>query len=182
MAHDYSQFTNNAKTNDNLIGTLTTLSGELVNIDTEIAKKEEELKELKKLRRVLVEEKFPDATQGIEGKFELPDGTLTIKNNMRTSISAENKPAVMQWLVENNYDAIIKCTANFSFGKGERGIFTEFLEHTKKFPQTLNMATDEGVHYQTMQAWVKEYLAEGKVLPDTFGLYAQTDVKLKPKK
>ena len=181
--NDYSAFTDSMKTDSAVVANLDTLTDDLIAIDAEIANLEEQLKAKKAERRTLVENTIPNATGGIEGKFDLPNGkVITLKSTMRTSISAENKPAVTKWLIDEGHDAIIKCEAKYSFGKGERKIYTSFLEYTKEFAHPLTQSLNEGVHPQTLQAFVKEQLALGKDFPqELFGLYPQFEVRLKTK-
>ena len=179
---DYSSFIEEDNKTGDTAAKLTALTDELTKVNAEIADHEEKLKHLNTHKKQLMETKFPEATGGVEGKFDLPNGSVvTLKSSLFTNIPPDNKPQVIDWLLEQGHDAIIKCSANFEFGKGERDIFAEFIEFTKQFEHPLKLNSKEDVHYQTLQSFVRERVKQGETLPDLFGLFRKFDVKIKPK-
>src|SRR4029077_11348875 len=104
-----------------------------INADTvALAEKQESLNRLQRVR-------IPEimATLGME-EFKLTDGSVvSVKADIKTSITEANKPAAYAWLEEHNYDGIIKTNVGVQFGKGE-------MEDAKKAVAALEQAGYHG--------------------------------------
>ena len=169
------------KPSGNLDTVLIQLADELQAAELLVDVKEQELAEAKQAASDIAEKRIPDATDGLEGKFELSDGrTMTVKEDIRSSIAGEKRVPAIQWLDDNDYGHIVKRELVFQFAKGDIERFEAFQEHVKKLKLPLVMKEQFSVHHATLNSWVKERLKDGVELPvDTFGIFRQRVAKVK---
>lgn len=115
--------------------------------------------------------------------FTLKDGSkMEVKPDIKTSITADHKPAAFKWLADRNYDGIIKTKVMTEFGKGE-------MDKAQKAQQALEKlgyfaSLDQNIHPATLKSFVKERLAAGEAIPtDVFGIYDMRKTKItRPRK
>lgn len=115
--------------------------------------------------------------------FTLKDGSkMEVKPDIKTSITADNKPAAFKWLADRHYDGIIKTKVMTEFGKGE-------MDKAQKAQQALEQlgffaSLDQSIHNATLKSFVKERLANGEAIPtDLFGIFDMRKTKItKPRK
>jgi hypothetical protein len=132
--------------------------------------------------RTLVEKYIPDAMAAAgTAAFTMEGGTkLSVATQYSAHISKERQVAAHSWLRDNNHGALIKTDIKAGFGKGED-------ERAQQFRDLLNEAgveydTTEGVHWQTLKAFVTEQLTKGADLPrDTFGIYETPVARIIPR-
>jgi len=159
---------------------LTRLAKEQVDLEAEIASDlvlmEEKNAKLFKLQRVRIPELM--GTLGIS-EFKLTDGSLiSVKEDVKANITADHKPAAFAWLVEHNFDGIIKTNVAVAFGKGEMGKAKEAMAILEK--AGFSGAMDQSVHPATLKSFVKERLEKGDNIPiDTFGIFEFKQAKIK---
>jgi hypothetical protein len=152
-------------------------------IEEEIARIEAALEMAKELQRLLSEERLPAAMLevGLE-EFKLSNGTkVTITKFYNGKIAPENEALAFNWLRENQHDSIIKREIKVPFGKGE----DKAAEALKKKLEKLKISfTDkQGVHPQTLKAFIREQVESAKPLPmDLFGVYIGNRAKVTPAK
>ena len=129
----------------------------------------------------IVENSIPSAVDGLDGIFDLKDGrTLTIKEEIRSSIAKEKRVPAIKWLDEHDYGHIVKRQLIFEFTKADQKKFEEFVVFIKKSKLPVNMKENFSVHHATLNSWVKERLSEGDILPtEVFGIYRQRTAKVK---
>lgn len=115
-------------------------------------------------------------------QFKMADGSIvSVEDKVSASITIANRPAAYHWLVENDYDGIIKTKVVASFGKGENDDAQKAYDAL--FESGFAPVKDESIHHQTLQSFVKERLAAGEALPDSFGVHEFKEAKIKlPKK
>lgn len=111
--------------------------------------------------------------------FTLEDGyKLEVKQDLKASITAENKPAAHQWLREHNFDGIIKTKVIAEFGKGEMDDAVKAL-FTLQAAGFGGASMDEGIHSATLKSFVKERMEAGDSIPiSTFGIYEFKKTKI----
>ena len=90
------------------------------------------------------------------------------------NISAARQSAAHAWMREHNKDGLIKTTVSLDFGKGQEAEATAARELLAA--NNIAYETKEGVHPQTLKAFVKEQVeaeAEGgtPIPRDLFGIY-----------
>jgi hypothetical protein len=181
MTDDYAAFRED-KPNDNLMAVLKSLADELEQADAEVVAAENALEEAKNKRKDIAENRIPQATDGMEGKFNLGDGReLQVKEEIRASIAGEKRVPAIQWMDNNGYGHIVKRQVIFEFPKGDEERYEKFMEAIKAVDvPNLVMKPNFTVHPATLVSWVKEQLGEGVDLPaDTFGIFRQRTAKIK---
>ena len=112
---------------------------------------------------------------GIE-KFTLADGTaITLKDELFASVSEANRDAAFAWLEGHGHGDVIKDELKFMLGKGL--LAAAIAEELIADAEGLGIDTyshKRAVHPATLQALLKEQLAEGVEVPkETFGVFQQ---------
>ena len=180
MQDNYAAFRDD-KPSDNLTAVLRTLADEYLAAEAEVARIEAELEVAKTNLKDIAENRIPQATDGMEGKFNLGDGReLQIKEEIRSSIAGEKRDPAIKWLDEHGYGHIVKRELVFEFPKGDEARSKAFIEAVQKLGMPLVMKSNFSVHHATLNSWVKERLGEGDALPnETFGIFRQRTAKVK---
>jgi len=145
-----------------------------------LEKREKEVKaEIVKLQQEVLPALMDEAgvrTIGLEGDFTLERDELVF-----ASVSKANAPAATKWLEESGNGALIKCSFSIPVEKGD----VKLMAKIRKLLVANKIGFEEstGVHPQTLLAFVKERLADGKPIPASITHHVQPVVKLKaPKK
>jgi len=180
MQDDYAAFRND-KPSENLTAVLRTLADEYLAAEAEVTRIEAELEVAKANMKDIAENRIPQATDGMEGKFNLGDGReLQIKEEIRSSIAGEKREPAILWLDKHGYGHIVKREIVFEFPKGDEARSKAFVEAVQKLGMPLVMKSNFSVHHATLNSWVKERLGEGDALPnETFGIFRQRTAKVK---
>lgn len=112
---------------------------------------------------------------GIE-KFTLANGTaITLKDELFASVTAVNQQAAFAWLEEHGHADVIKDELKIALGKGETArLRAEALIVACEQNGVDDYTRKRAVHPGTLQALLKEQLAEGVDVPkETFGVFQQ---------
>lgn len=179
---DYSKFGDEDEgIGENLMTVLTGLADQQEAAEAEVARLTELLAEASKNVLQFSETDIPNALEGLEGKFKLPDGrTVTIKEDIRVSLSKDNKPKGIIWLNNNGHSAIVKRKFEIDFGKGDDKWADKFERDLAKRKKPLNVKRGMSVHAGTLKAFVKQALEDGVDIPQKlFGVYRQRVAKIK---
>lgn len=153
-----------------ILNELATLANALTEADLALEAAENAYKAAKEHARVLREETIPAAMQeaGVQS-FTLGDGRkISIKLDVYASIPPDQKHAAFEWLSQNGFGGLIKTAVSVDFAKGE-------LDKANNFYQDLlahgyNAKNDRSVHQQTLKAFLREQMAEGRAVPlELFG-------------
>lgn len=102
--------------------------------------------------------------------LKLPSGeTVTIQEDCTASITEQNHPAAMRWLIKNGFGGLIKTGVTVEFGRGERD---NAVEAAKTIAEAgFQPTVYETVHHSTLKSFVKEQLREGADVPfDLFSI------------
>lgn len=140
--------------------------------------------------RVLQTETIPDMMKSLNLKdLTLMSGaSISLVDIIKASITDEHREEAHRWLREHNHGDIIKNNLTLSFGKGEDDyaakITDDLLQMRREgLVKFGDLVQKEAVHYQTLQAFVKQRLAAGEEFPnELFGLYTGHTVKFKEEK
>jgi len=170
----------NSETLDSEYSAISSKAQEMEGLKDQIEVLEQNLKETKEKLRVVEEQELPDAMHAANlAEIKLTTGAKIIVSPFyKGYISQANREAAHAWLKENGHEGIIKHEVSVKFGKDE----SEKAEHAKYVlqQQGLYPSVKEGVHSQTLNAFVKEQLTGGKDLPaDLFGVYVGSRAKIK---
>ena len=154
----------------------------LNNLQKQILKQEEDLKQTKKDFEHLSGEVIPTmmAEMGLS-HLKLMDGSsVDVKPNYSASITIANKDAAFQWLRDNNLGDIIKNEISVSFGRNE----------DTKAADYANLASERGyqptqklkVEPMTLKALVRERLENGKEMrTELFNVFVGNKTTIKRK-
>lgn len=146
------------------------LARALVDADAAVASADERLKELKEKARALREETIPSAMQelGLE-EVKLNTGQkISIKQDVYASIPAAEKAAAFQWLNDNGFGGLIKIEVIADYGRGEQEQALALMQELRE--RGIEAEFDQGVHAQTLKAFLREQIAKGAAIPlDLFG-------------
>lgn len=169
------------KLGDNALKSLTSLANQQVSLEDKIAEIEAELKAKKAELRKLSEEDLPTAMQELGMKqLVLLDGTrLSIEKDYKAGISGPRRVLAHEWLREHGHGGMIKVMLEADLtGREDR---ERKVQEAKKVLEALGVpvSAEERVHPQTLVAWVREQLENGKEVPtDLFGVFKITRSKL----
>lgn len=142
------------------------------------------LKELGEQFRVITESDLPEAMDalGIED-FTLKNGRkITINQSYHPNISGDHEDEAFGWLRENGHDGIIKRNVSVEFGKGEDKIANYLLRNLRRYKSLSesSIKDKEGVHPQTLKAFVREMIESGENLPmEAFGVHIRRIANIK---
>ena len=153
---------------------------EQLDLEKEIKDLEEQLKETKSRHRAVSELELPEAMQEANlAEIVLTSGAkITVKPFYKGYISADHLEDAMAWLVDNNHGSLIKNEVTIKFGKDEDEKANKTVESLKQ--QGLDPNVKQGVHPQTLNAFIKEQIIGGKDIPaETFGIFVGSRANIK---
>lgn len=177
---DYSHVSGITQPGDNLVAALANMADQQEAAEAEVARLESLLDEAKTNLRRIVEHEIPSLMDGLEGTINLPDGRkVTIAEKIRASVKKEVKPIAMRWLDDNGHGGIVKRQFIIEFGKDQEEWARAFRQQLAESRVPLNVKEERNVQWQTLDAWVREQLAEGNQLPEVFGVFRQRFAKIK---
>lgn len=149
---------------------LVALANALIEADSDVTKAEDALKEKKEVARRLREEALPCALQELGcSNITLENGKkVSVKQEVYLAIPAGNKDQCFTWLEEHDFGGMIKTEVKASFGRGELEVARELQLQLQNEGLEADLKRD--VHAQTLKAWAREQLSEGREFPmDLFG-------------
>lgn len=171
---DYSAYINQpAGPSDNKLAQLTGLGAEQLEAEAEVHRLEAELEKAKERLKEIAERRMPNLMEEIGMKeFKLQDGTtIELGEHVHIGIPVAMRPRAYQWLRDNNEAALIKGVIKMEFGMKEdekrRTIQDKIKElmGVGELPE-VPVTFDESVNHQTLQAWGKKRLKDGKPMPE----------------
>lgn len=179
---DYSAFKGDKiQLGGNLMTQLTALADEQQAAEAEVERLEALLEEAKTNLRRITEHDIPELLDGLDGRMKLPDKReIVVTEKIRANVPKEKKPFAMKWLDDNGHGAIVKRRFIIEFGKDQEALVRQFEEQLAKSPTPLNVKKEHNVHWQTLDAFVREQLEEGGLPLDLFGVYRQKFTKIVP--
>jgi hypothetical protein len=161
---------------------ISALVDKAVAAEAEIQKMTEELQAKNAALTSLLENVLPEKMKlaGLQ-EFKLTSGlSVTIVEDIRTSLSEERRDGAMDWLEQNGQGSVIKRNVTASFNKGQEEMAKKVEELIRQtFPATPIVAKRD-VHFQTLRSLLKELLRKGVNVPkETFALHQFSKAKIK---
>jgi len=102
---------------------------------------------------------------------------VIVSEEVTASITEERRAAAHAWLREHNFGGLIKTLVTVPFGRGEE---EDARRLASRIAEEHEVALTETVHPQTLKAFVKEQVEDGKPLPfDLFGVHPFSRAKIK---
>ena len=154
----------------------------LENLNQEVKKDEEDLKQKKKNLEHLSGEVIPTmmAEMGL-AHLKLMDGSsVDVKPHYSATITVANKEAAFKWLRENGLGDIIKNEISVSFGRNEENKAADYanLAQERGFQPTQKMKVEP----MTLKALVRERIEAGKEMPtEIFNVFVGNKTTIKRK-
>lgn len=157
------------------------MANRLQDLEAEVVLLEKNLKDKKAELRILSEQELPEALASVgQTSWDLSDGKqLIVKDFVRANIPADGtierakgdrqgilrqqKDDALNWLRDANADSLIKNAVEIQFGKGQDSEVNELCKELEG--SGLNPKRTVNVHPKTLEAFVKERLADGKYVP-----------------
>ena len=154
----------------------------LENLQTQIKKQEDDLKQKKKDFEHLSGEVIPTmmAEMGLS-HLKLMDGSsVDVKPNYSANITIANREAAFNWLRENNLGDIIKNEISVSFGRNEDNKAADYaaLAEERGYQPTQKLKVEP----MTLKALVRERIEAGKEMPtELFNVFVGNKTTIKRK-
>jgi len=154
----------------------------LENLNQEVKKDEEDLKQKKKNLEHLSGEVIPTmmAEMGLS-HLKLMDGSsVDVKPHYSANITIANKDAAFKWLRDNGLGDIIKNEISVSFGRNEDNKAADYavLAQERGFQPTQKLKVEP----MTLKALVRERIEAGKEMPtELFNVFVGNKTTIKRK-
>lgn len=147
------------------------LEDQLAELMLQVADVSAKLKQVKEVDLPLALE-----AAGLEA-VTLSDGwQVLVKDFLTANIKEENAAAAFKWLRDNKFGSLIKNTIKVALGKGDDKLAKALAAFMKK--QKIPYERREAVHPQTLQAFVRESLREGRNLPPSIEVVSVPTTKI----
>lgn len=165
------------------LGEVAALARRLVAADARVAEAEEALRTAEAHARRLREEALPEAMAELGlAELQLDDGTkISVALEVYCGIPAAERERAFQWLEDNDFGGLIKTEVKVPFGRNddERAALRKLVQILES--ERFEYQAKQDVHAQTLKAWLKEQLREGRQdLPlQLFGARPVTLAKVK---
>jgi len=173
----------------NEIGAVADMAQRVLDLEDEINRLEDALKQKKQDLKVLAEQDLPELMQELNIKdFTLSNGAkVEIKDVIQASVPSQGsidraktedqrvelqmlQQQCFEWLRANGLGDLIKSNVEVQFGRNEDEACNAFTEELRDRKIYYKRAV--GVHPQSLNATLKERLSEGKDVPvDLFRVY-----------
>ena len=175
---DVQEWTN--EVSDGELSIVSALANKQLQLATEVANLEAELKAKKEEFRTTSEQELPDAMQAAGlTQIKLSTGeNITINEFYNAHISKANQEIAYNWLMKNGHEGLIKNEVSLKFGREE----SEVVEQTVSALQSRGLSPEvrQSVHPSTLKAFVKEQFTSGNDIPtEPFGIYIGTKATIK---
>ncbi len=174
----------------NEIGAVADMAQRVLDLEDEINRLEDALKQKKQDLKVLAEQDLPELMQELNIKdFTLSNGAkVEIKDVIQASVPSQGsidraktedqrvelqmlQQQCFEWLRAQGAGDIIKSNVEVQFGRNEDDACNAFADELRERQIYYKRAV--GVHPQTLNSFIKERMSEGKEVPmEMFRIYA----------
>ena len=180
----------------NELGAISDMAEKMYDLENEINKLEESLKEKKQDLRMLAEQDLPDLMQELNIKnFTLSNGAkVEVQDVVTGSVPSQGaidrakddakaelellQQQCFQWLRDNGHGANIKSNVEVQFGRNEDDACNAFTKELRE--KKLYYKRAVGVHPGSVNAILKERLKDGKDIPvELFRVYMGRRAKIR---
>lgn len=179
---DYSEF--REEPTGDLLQRISEAAAEQKKAELRVARLEEELAQAKEELKDVAEHRLPALMDEAEIEdFTTKDGIkIGVKEKIRGSIPAANRPQALKWLEDNGFENLIKREFKIQFNKDEESWARKFQADLAKRKKPLKVQVDRNVNPSTLQSFVKQRLEEGEEIPmKLFGVFRQRMSKIDTK-
>ena len=160
---------------DGELSIVSALANKQLQLATEVAELETNLKAKKEELRLTSEQELPDAMQAAGlTQIKLNSGeNISINEFYNAHISKANQEKAYEWLTANGHEGLIKNEVLLKFGREESLVVDETVSALQA--RGLSPQVRQSVHPSTLKAFVKEQFTSGNDIPtEPFGIYIGT--------
>jgi hypothetical protein len=164
------------------IDRVTALAGLLIATAARIESIEAELAAAREAYLRVEREDLPELMREVGlSHLTLTNGVeVVVSEEVTAAITEERRAAAHAWLREHNFGGLIKTLVTIPFGRGEE---EEARRLAARIAEEHECSLNETVHPQTLKAFVREQVEDGKPLPfDLFGVHPFSRAKIKLQK
>ena len=175
---DVQEWTN--EVSDGELSIVSALANKQLQLATEVANLEAELKAKKEEFRTTSEQELPDAMQAAGlTQIKLNSGeNISINEFYNAHISKANQEKAYEWLTANGHEGLIKNEVLLKFGREESLVVDETVSALQA--RGLSPQVRQSVHPSSLKAFVKEQFTSGNDIPtEPFGIYIGTKATIK---
>lgn len=150
--------------------------------EAEVIARETALDEAKSALKELSERRIPEAMEalGLETVKTRSGVSVSIKEDVRASISKARQFEAFAWLRENGAGSLIKRKVQLEFGRGEDDQANELKQQLES--EGFTVEDNTSVHASMLTSYVKAQLAEGVDIPqELLGVFRQRKSVIKTK-
>ena len=161
---------------------LSELCARLLELQRQITRCEENIKELRSQERLLSENEIPNLMQqaGITSLKLMDGSSVSFKPEYYAKIPVSKTNEAFDWLSFNGFGDLIKNQVSLTFGKSEDNVANSLVEDLKS--KGHNVSQKKKVEPMTLKAFVREQIQSGQKLPmDLFGVYVSNKTTIKTK-
>ena len=165
---------------DGELSIVSSLANKQLQLATEVAELEANLKAKKEELRLTSEQELPDAMQAAGlTQIKLNSGeNISINEFYNAHISRANQEKAYEWLTQNGHEGLIKNEVLLKFGREESLVVDETVSALQA--RGLSPQVRQSVHPSTLKAFVKEQFTSGNDIPtEPFGIYIGTKAIIK---
>ena len=165
---------------DGELSIVSALANKQLQLATEVAELEADLKAKKEELRLTSEQELPDAMQAAGlTQIKLSTGeNISITEFYNAHISKANQEKAYEWLTANGHEGLIKNEVLLKFGREESLVVDETVSALQA--RGLSPQVRQSVHPSTLKAFVKEQFTSGNDIPtEPFGIYIGTKATIK---
>ena len=165
---------------DGELSIVSALANKQLQLATEVAELEADLKAKKEELRLTSEQELPDAMQAAGlTQIKLSTGeNISINEFYNAHISKANQEKAYEWLTANGHEGLIKNEVLLKFGREESTVVDETVSALQAIG--LSPQVRQSVHPSTLKAFVKEQFTSGNDIPtEPFGIYIGTKATIK---
>lgn len=129
-----------------------------------VAEAEEFLKSAKERLRQVEEEELPDAmAEANISEFKLEDGSkIAVRDFIIGSLPKDDEARIkaLAWVEDHDGAELIRTQVSMKFGVKEHNVALDLAEQLRE--RGYDVTTDHGIHPQSLYAWARELLRDGK--------------------
>ena len=165
---------------DGELSIVSALANKQLQLVTEVAELEADLKAKKEELRLTSEQELPDAMQAAGlTQIKLNSGeNISINEFYNAHISKANQEKAYEWLTQIGHEGLIKNEVLLKFGREESLVVDETVSALQA--RGLSPQVRQSVHPSTLKAFVKEQFTSGNDIPtEPFGIYIGTKATIK---
>ena len=161
---------------------LSELCTRLLELQKQITRCEENIKNLRSEERLLSENEIPNLMQqaGISSLKLIDGSSVSFKQEYYAKIPISKIDEAFNWLSSNGHGDLIKNEVSLKFGRSEDNVANSIVEDLKS--KGHNVSQKKKVEPMSLKAFVKDEIQKGNNLPmDLFGVYVSNKTTIKTK-